>query len=259
MVTQLEKNVLDMQDVTVSYGEVSALEQVNLTIPQGRRVAIVGPNGAGKSTLMKAVLGLETLQSGRISLFGEAAMSPATIARRVAYIPQSSQVNWQFPATVFEIVLMGRFAHIKGLFKRPTAHDKQLVEAALEKMNLEDLRHRQIDQLSGGQRQRVFIARALVQEADLYLMDEPLAGVDQLTEGIIMDTLKEFQAAGKTSMVIHHDVTTLEAYFDHLVWLNRRVVASGPLEQVLTSQHYQAAYGLSGRLLDREGAVNGTL
>lgn len=259
MTQQLEKYVLEMQDVTVSYGEVSALEQVNLTIPRGGRVAIVGPNGAGKSTLMKAVLGLETLESGRIVLFGESDCSPVTIARRVAYIPQSSQVNWQFPATVFEIVLMGRFAHIKGLFKRPTAYDKELVEAALEKMNLQDLRHRQIDQLSGGQRQRVFIARALVQEADLYLMDEPLAGVDQLTEGIIMDTLKEFQQACKTSMVIHHDVTTLETYFDHLVWLNRHVIASGPMKEVLTSQHYQEAYGLSGRLLEREGAVDGTL
>lgn len=237
------KSVLKMEDVTLSYGQVSALDKIHLEIPRGSRTAIVGPNGAGKSSLMKAILGLEPVTTGQITLLGETEHLPQVIAQKVAYIPQSSQVNWQFPATVFEIVLMGRFAHVNGFLKRPSREDKAIAEAALEKMNLQDLRHRQIDQLSGGQRQRVFIARALAQEAELYLMDEPLAGIDRLTETIIMDTLKEFQDEEKTSIVIHHDLSSLESYFDHLVWLNRKIVASGPLSEVLTAANYQATYG----------------
>lgn len=237
------KSVLKMKDVTLSYGSVSALDHIQLEIPVGSRTAIVGPNGAGKSSLMKAILGLEPVNSGQIELLGETQNLQQVIAQKIAYIPQASQVNWQFPATVFEIVLMGRFARVNGLLKRPSRDDKAVAEAALERMNLQDLRHRQIDQLSGGQRQRVFIARALAQEADLYLMDEPLAGIDRLTEMIIMDTLKEFQEERKTSIVIHHDLSSLEAYFDHLVWLNRRIIESGPLSEVLTVGHYQETYG----------------
>lgn len=233
----------------MSYGAVAALEDVTVAIPAGTRTAILGPNGAGKSTFMKALLGLEKLQKGQIELLGQTGNLEKTITQQVAYIPQSSYVNWQFPATVFEIVLMGRYAHRKGLFKLPTKLDKELTERALERMNLQDLRHRQIEQLSGGQRQRVFIARALVQGADLYLMDEPLAGVDQLTETIIMDTLKEFQAEGKTSIVIHHDLTSVGRYFDHLVWLNRHVVASGAMAETLTTHYYQQTYGVVDSLL----------
>lgn len=248
------KSALELTNVSVNYGSVSALEGVHLTIPQGSRTAIVGPNGAGKSTLMKSILGLETLRSGKISLLGKEENLAKLIQQKVAYIPQSSQVNWQFPATVFEIVLMGRFAHIKGILKRPSKLDKEIAQAALEKMNLQDLAHRQIDQLSGGQRQRVFIARALAQEAELYLMDEPLAGIDRLTETIIMDTLKEFQKEGKTSIVIHHDLTSLSTYFDYLVWVNRRVIASGSMESTLTTEHYQEAYGVVDRIfLSKEG------
>lgn len=237
---------LEMQGVNLTYGSVSALENVNLVIPDGSRTAIVGPNGAGKSSLMKAILGLEGQVTGQVSLLGQSDQLGQLIQKKLAYIPQASQVNWQFPATVFEIVLMGRYAHIANWLKRPGKKDKEIVEAALERMNLQDLRYRQIDQLSGGQRQRVFIARALAQEAQVYLMDEPLAGIDQITEAIIMDTLKEFQAEGKTSIVIHHDLTTVADYFDYLVWLNRTVVASGSVDQALTTSHYQATYGAMG-------------
>ncbi|BBA93528.1 MULTISPECIES: metal ABC transporter ATP-binding protein [Streptococcus] len=238
--------IIELEDVSLAYAasQTLALEKVDLAIPKGSRTAIVGPNGAGKSSLFKVILGLQKPDSGRVSLFGQQTELPSLIAQKVAYIPQSSQVNWQFPATVFEIVLMGRFAHSKGILRRPSKEDRLIVEQALERMKITDLRHRQIDQLSGGQRQRVFLARALAQEAELYLMDEPLAGIDQATEMMIMDILKEFQQEGKTSVVIHHDLTTLESYFDHLVWLHKQVVASGPIEQALTVENYQATYGI---------------
>lgn len=238
--------IITLNDVSLAYvaNQTFALDKVQLMIPKGSRTAIVGPNGAGKSSLFKVILGLERPVSGSLSLFGQEKNLPELIAQKVAYIPQSSQVNWQFPATVFEIVLMGRFAHSRGLFRRPSKEDKRIVEEALERMKIADLRQRQIDQLSGGQRQRVFLARALAQEAELYLMDEPLAGIDQATELMMMDILKEFQAEGKTSVVIHHDLTTLESYFDHLVWLNKSIIASGPLDQVLTPENYQNTYGM---------------
>ncbi|HFU3704493.1 TPA: metal ABC transporter ATP-binding protein [Streptococcus suis] len=242
--------IIELKDVNLAYtaGQTMALEDVNLVIPKGSRTAIVGPNGAGKSSLFKVILGLEKPSTGQVRLLGQEAVLERVIAQKVAYIPQSSQVNWQFPATVFEIVLMGRFAHSKGMFRRPTKADRQIVELALERLKIADLRHRQIDQLSGGQRQRVFLARALAQEAELYLMDEPLAGIDQATEIMIMDMLKEFQCEGKTSIVIHHDLTTLDAYFDHLVWLHKHVIDSGPMDETLTSENYQATYGIGNGL-----------
>lgn len=238
-------SIVELADVSLRYtaSQELALDGVDLTLPTASRVALVGPNGAGKSSLFKVILGLEKPASGRVSLFGQQGDLLSLIRDKVAYIPQASQVNWQFPATVFEIVLMGRYARSKGLLRRPSKEDKWAAEQALERMKIADLRHRQIDQLSGGQRQRVFLARALAQEAELYLMDEPLAGIDQATEVMIMDILREFQAEGKTSIVIHHDLTTLEAYFDHLVWFHKKVVASGPLAETLTGENYQATYG----------------
>lgn len=249
--------IVELKDVHLIYpnNQTAALENVQLQIPKGSRTAIVGPNGAGKSSLFKVILGLETVSKGSVSLFGQTDNLPHLIAEKVAYIPQSSQVNWQFPATVFEIVLMGRFAHSKGLLRRPSKEDKIAVEKALEKMKIADLRNRQIDQLSGGQRQRVFLARALAQEADLYMMDEPLAGIDKTTEVMIMDILKEFQAQGKTSIVIHHDLTTLQSYFDHMVWVRQKVIAAGSIEETLTEENYKAAYGLGSHFF--KGAAKG--
>ncbi len=236
-----EESAIRVQDLTVRYGDILALSDVHLRIPKGSRCAIVGPNGAGKSTLFKAILGLEKSQ-GQREILGQTENLDKVIEQTIAYIPQAADVNWQFPATVYDIVMMGRFAKIKGWFKKPSEKDKAVVADALKTMALEDLENRQIDQLSGGQRQRVFIARALAQEAEIYLMDEPLAGVDIQTEKIIMDTLKQFQQEGKTSIVIHHDLHSLTTYFDHLVWVNKGLVAAGPIDQVLTTTNYQKAY-----------------
>lgn len=243
--------IIELQDISLAYGSAQgfALEGVHLAIPKGSRTAIVGPNGAGKSSLFKVILGLEKNFTGQVSLFGQKNDLSRLIAEKVAYIPQSNQVNWQFPATVFDIVLMGRFAYGKGIFRRPSKDDRLVAEPALERMNIADLRYRQIDQLSGGQRQRVFLARALAQEAELYLMDEPLTGIDQATEIMMMDMLKEFQKEGKTSVVIHHDLTSLERYFDYVVWLRKEIINAGSMETSLTMEHYQATYGLAGSAL----------
>lgn len=239
-------------NLEVHYNQVVVLEATTVAIPKGSRCAIVGPNGAGKSTLFKSLLGFEKARSGTVEILGQSENLSQVIATKVAYIPQSSQVNWQFPATVFDIVMMGRYPHIKNCLKRPSSKDKEIVFKSLEKMDLLNLQERQISELSGGQRQRVFIARALAQEAELYLMDEPLAGIDIKTEEMIMTILKEFQEHGKTSVVIHHDLTTLETYFDHLVWLNRGIVASGALSDVLTQENYQKTYQSSALLFTKE-------
>lgn len=236
-------NILSIQNLSVMYNNgVKALHEVNLTIPQGKRVAILGPNGAGKSTLVKTLLQLEHSQQGTITLFNENNNLRNVIQKKVAYIPQRNHINTQFPTTVFDIVLMGRYAYIDNWLKRPSKHDKELVLNALEKMELLPLKDRHITELSGGQQQRVFIARALVQEAQLYIMDEPLAGVDIKTEEIIMNTLKEFQLENKTSIVIHHDLHTVSNYFDYIVWLNKTILASGDIKETFTDEWYQKTF-----------------
>ena len=236
------ETAITIKGLSVSYQSTVALKDLNLIIPKGSRTAVVGPNGAGKSTLFRSILQLETLNEGNIAIFDEKGQELKRTMNKIAYIPQTTQVNWQFPATVFDIVLMGRYPLISHWLKRPRQKDKEATLQALEKMDLLDLRKRQIDQLSGGQRQRVFLARAIAQEAELYLMDEPLAGVDIKTEQKIMDILCDFQAEGKTSVVIHHDIQSLATYFDYLVWLNKKVIAQGPIEQVLTRDNYQRTY-----------------
>lgn len=236
------ETAITIKGLSVSYQSTVALKDLNLIIPKGSRTAVVGPNGAGKSTLFRSILQLETLNEGNIAIFDEKGQELKRTMNKIAYIPQTTQANWQFPATVFDIVLMGRYPLISHWLKRPRQKDKEATLQALEKMDLLDLRKRQIDQLSGGQRQRVFLARAIAQEAELYLMDEPLAGVDIKTEQKIMDILYDFQAEGKTSVVIHHDIQSLATYFDYLVWLNKKVIAQGPIEQVLTRDNYQRTY-----------------
>lgn len=249
------QEAIRVEKVSLTYAgsQVKALEEVDFVLPRGVRAALVGPNGAGKSSLMKVLLGLEPVSEGRISLLGQSTNLAKLLEQKVAYVPQANQVNWSFPATVFEMILMGRFAHAKGFLRRPSQHDREIAEQAMQRMGLDDLRYRQIDQLSGGQRQRVFIARALCQEAELYLLDEPLAGVDRVTEQIIMDTLEEFQKEGKTSLVIHHDLSTVASYFDYLVWFNRSVIASGPVDQVWTNSFYEKTYGRGLGLPVQEG------
>lgn len=220
--------LLHVEDVTMAYRENAVLWDIDLDVPTGVRCAVVGPNGAGKSTLLKGVLGLEKPVAGYVRLWGK---TIDEVRERIAYVPQRGAVNWDFPTTVFDVVLMGRYVHI-GLMRRPGREDRERARAALAEMQLEKLAERQISELSGGQKQRVFIARALAQESDLYIMDEPLAGVDETTERIVMDKFVALQKARKTVIAVHHDLSTLDMYFDYLVVLNRTIKASGYLKDM---------------------------
>ena len=220
--------LLHVEDVTMAYRESAVLWDIDLDVPTGVRCAIVGPNGAGKSTLLKGVLGLEKPVAGYVRLWGK---TIDEVRERIAYVPQRGAVNWDFPTTVFDVVLMGRYVYL-GLMRRPGRKDREKARAALAEMQLENLAERQISELSGGQKQRVFIARALAQESDLYIMDEPLAGVDETTERIIMDKFAALQKAKKTVIAVHHDLSTLDMYFDYLVVLNRTIKASGYLKDM---------------------------
>ena len=220
--------LLHVEDVTMAYRENAVLWDIDLDVPTGVRCAIVGPNGAGKSTLLKGVLGLEKPVAGYVRIWGK---TIEEVRERIAYVPQRGTVNWNFPTTVFDVVLMGRYVHI-GLMRRPGREDRERARAALVEMQLEKLADRQISELSGGQKQRVFIARALAQESDLYIMDEPLAGVDETTERIVMEKFVALQKARKTVIAVHHDLSTLDMYFDYLVVLNRTIKASGYLKDM---------------------------
>ena len=215
-------SVIHVEDLTMAYRDTPVLWDIDLDIPARVRCAIVGPNGAGKSTLLKGILGLLKPVSGAVQLWGKPL---SAVHKQIAYVPQRGSVHWDFPTTVFDVVLMGRYAHL-GLVRRPGKEDRELAMDALDKMKMADFAGRQISELSGGQKQRVFIARALAQDAQLYIMDEPLAGVDETTERIIMDKFMDLQKEKRTVIAVHHDLSTLDAYFDYLVVLNRTVKAS---------------------------------
>lgn len=235
----MEDVIVQVEDLTMAYHDKPVLWDNDVDIIRNSRTAIVGPNGAGKSTLLKGILGLEKTLSGEVYIMGQ---SLKKVKKQIAYIPQASSVNWDFPTTVLDVVLMGRYVHL-GWIKRPTEDDRVIAEKALKKIGMYDFKDRQISQLSGGQRQRVFIARAIAQDAEIYFMDEPLAGVDKKTEKIIMDFLKESQEQGKTSVVVHHDLRTLTEYFDHVVILNKKVIAQGPVDEVFTEDNINKAFG----------------
>ena len=238
----MTKNIVRVEDMTMAYHDKPVLWDVDMDIEEGSRTAIIGPNGAGKSTLLKGVLGLQKTLSGKVLIFGEPVKK---VLKRIAYIPQTGSVNWNFPTTVLDVVLMGRYSHL-GWIKRPGKQDKKIAMEALSMMGMEEFYNRQISQLSGGQRQRVFIARAIAQEAQLYFMDEPLAGVDKKTEGIIIDFLKKIQEEGRTSVVVHHDLNTLRDYFDHVVILNKRMIAQGEVKSVFTPDNLGKAMMIGG-------------
>ncbi len=243
---------LELHDVTVSYQKKPVLYGVDLQIPEGSLVGLIGPNGAGKSTLIRAVMGLLPLSSGWIKIFGQ---SFQDARRRVGYVPQREEVDWDFPVNVMDVVLMGRYGRL-GLFRRPGREDREKAREALDKVSMLPFASRQISNLSGGQQQRVFLARALAQESDFYLMDEPFAGVDAATERAIIALLQDLKARGKTIMVVHHDLTTAREYFDRLVLLNMRVVATGPTAEVFTPEILQKTYGGKLTLLsDVTGAL----
>jgi manganese/zinc/iron transport system ATP- binding protein len=229
--------IIQVEDLTMAYHDKPVLWDNDVDIIENSRTAIIGPNGAGKSTFIKGILGLLPTLSGYVEFMGKPLKE---IREKVAYIPQSKSVNWDFPTTALDVVLMGRYIHL-GWIKRPSKKDYQMAEAALERMGMKEYRDRQISQLSGGQRQRVFLARTIAQDADIYIMDEPLAGVDKTTEKVIIDFLREAQAEKKTSVVVHHDLNTLGDYFDHLVILNKRVVAQGKMSETLTQENLDLA------------------
>ncbi len=237
---------LSVYDLTVAYHRKPVIWDVTFDIPPGTLVGIVGPNGAGKSTLLKAVMDLTPRASGRIEVFGE----PYRQNRhRVGYVPQRESVDWDFPVDALDVVTMGLYGKIGWCLPVRKKH-RRAAHAALERVGIADLARRQISQLSGGQQQRTFLARALVQDADLYLMDEPFAAVDAATERAIVDILREMREAGKTAVVIHHDLQTVPSYFDYVVLLNMRVVAHGPVDEVFTNENLQKTYGGRLTLLD---------
>ena len=230
---------LSVRDLTVAYRDKPVLWDIDLTVPSGVLVAIVGPNGAGKTTLIKAVLGLLPTAAGQVLVFDK----PYARQRdRVAYVPQRGSVDWDFPASVLDVVLMGLYGKM-GWIRRPGRADRQKATTALEQVGMEAFASRQISQLSGGQQQRVFLARALVQDADLYLMYEPFQGVDATTERAIVSLMHGLRARGKTVLVVHHDLQTVADYFDHVMLLNIRCIASGPVESVFTEENLRLTYG----------------
>ena len=233
---------LEIHDLTVAYQSKPVLYGIDVTIPSGKLIGIIGPNGAGKSTLIKSIMGLIPIEAGWIRLFGEPGKRHL---KRVAYVPQRESVDWDFPVNVLDVVMMGRYGRL-GLFRRPKAHDREVAWACLEKVRMTPYADRQIANLSGGQQQRVFLARALAQECDLYLMDEPFAGVDAATEASIIELLHALRADGKTILVVHHDLPTARNYFDMLMLLNMRLIDFGPTEAMFTYEKLQKTYG--GRL-----------
>jgi manganese/zinc/iron transport system ATP- binding protein len=233
---------LEVHDLTVSYQRKPVLWNVDLAVPPGKLVGILGPNGAGKSTLIKAIMGLIPRSSGWVQVFGK----PVEAQRdKVAYVPQRESVDWTFPVTAMDVVLMGRFGRIPW-YRRIGRKEKELARLALDKVGMLPYANRQISNLSGGQQQRVFLARALVQDSEIYLMDEPFAGVDAATESAIVRLLQDLRSAGKTVLLVHHDLQTAKEYFDMVILLNMRLVAFGPTEQVFTPELLQKTYG--GRL-----------
>ncbi len=230
---------LHVEDLTVSYQGRPVLWDIDLDVPPGVLAGIVGPNGAGKTTLIKSVLDLVPRTAGHVYLHGQPYRAQR---KRVAYVPQRTAVDWDFPTTALDVVMMGRYGHL-GWLRRPGAEERRRATAALEEVGIAELGGRQISQLSGGQQQRVFLARALVQEADLYVLDEPMAGVDATTERAIVGLLKRLRERGKTLIVVHHDLQTVRQYFDWIVILNVRVIAQGPVAEAYTPANLRRAYG----------------
>ena len=234
---------LSIHDMTVAYQRKPVIWDIDYVAPAGKLVAIVGPNGAGKSTLINAALELIPRASGQVRFFGEHYRKQR---HRVGYVPQRESVDWDFPVSALDVVVMGLYRKIGWCLPVLPRHRKTAL-AALDRVGMADYAHRQIRRLSGGQQQRVFLARALVQDADLYLMDEPFTGVDAATERAIVEILRELRSLGKTALVVHHDLQTVTEYFDEVILLNMRLVATGPVERVFTTDNLRKTYG--GRLM----------
>lgn len=242
---------IDVKGLSVSYEKKRVLTNIFLQVESGNVYGVVGPNGAGKSTLFKAILGLIDTNAGDITVLeGDI----ADVRKRVAYVPQKDDVDWSFPATVMDVVMQGRYPH-KKLFQRLDAEDKKIAMDALEDIGIADLADRQIGQLSGGQQQRVFIARALCQEAEIFFLDEPFVGVDNLTEEKIIQLLKRLASEGKTLLVVHHDLSSVEQYFDKVILLNQRLIAYGDTETTFTKENMAKCYGPQLSILHKTGMM----
>lgn len=229
---------IHVEDLTVAYDNEPVLWDIDMEIPGGVLMAIIGPNGAGKTTMLKSILGLVKPSAGQIYIYGK----PVDKQRKtIAYVPQKSSIDWDFPITVLDTVLMGTYVEL-GWLKRPGKIMKQRAVDALKKVGMFEFKNRQIGELSGGQQQRVFIARALVQDANIYLMDEPFQGVDHKTEKIIVDILQNLRDNGKTVAVVHHDLQTVPEYFDWVFMINVRRIAAGPVNEVFTDENLKLAY-----------------
>lgn len=246
---------VNVADLTVAYQEKPVLWDIDLNVPEGILMAIVGPNGAGKTTLIKSILGLIKPAAGRVQIYDQPYIKQRQL---VGYVPQRGSVDWDFPTSVLDVVLMGRYGSL-GWFRRPSRKDRELALQALEKVGMADYANRQISQLSGGQQQRTFLARALVQDAQVYFMDEPFQGVDATTERAIVALLKSLRAEGKTVIVVHHDLQTVPEYFDWVTLLNVRRIASGPVSEVFTEENLRNTYGgriaFLGQASDSEAVV----
>lgn len=242
---------ITLDSVAVSFAKSPVLTDVSATIHSGELMAIVGPNGAGKSTLMQTIQGFVKPDHGSIQVFGQACHK---VRRKISYMPQRNKIDWDFPTTVRDVVTMGRYGHL-GWFRRPGRHERRLADGAIEQVELSAYADRQIGSLSGGQQQRVFLARALIQEADLYLMDEPLVGIDAASERAIITQLKQLHNAGKTVVVVHHDLHTLHAYFDSVLLLNRRIIALGEIASTVTEKNLDTTY--EGRVIGLPAALVG--
>ncbi len=229
---------LSVEHLTIHYDKTAAIWDVSFSLPKPLLLAIVGPNGAGKSSLIKAILNLVPKSSGRVAFSG-----------KVAYVPQRESVDWTFPISVRELVVMGRY-HRLGLFRRPKKEDYAAADQLIERVGLSPYKNRQIGELSGGQQQRAFLARALIQEAEITFMDEPFIGIDQATEGLLLEILKEMRESGKTVVVVHHDLDCVKKHFDWALLLNRCLISFGPVDQALSSKNLERAYGQSFALLE---------
>lgn len=242
-------SIIKVEDLTVAYEDKPVLWDIELEVKKGVLMAVVGPNGAGKSTLIKTMLNLIKPITGEVRFYGE---KYSKVRDRIAYVPQRGSVDWDFPTTVFDVVEMGRYGKV-GWLKRVGKIDKEKTREAIKMVEMEEFSDRQISQLSGGQQQRVFLARALVQEADIYFMDEPFQGVDNKTEKSIIKILKKLRDENKTVIVVHHDLQTVKEYFDYVTFINVSVVASGPVEEIFTPENIEKTYK-NKKLSEREGS-----
>lgn len=234
-----EKNALMVSNLTLNYDKTPVLWDVSCNVPVGSIAGLIGPNGAGKSTLIKSIVGMLKPISGKVECLGR---SFKAVRRKIAYVPQKESVDWDFPITVLELVLMGCYGRL-GVFCRPRRADKDAAMHYLSLVGMENYANRQISQLSGGQQQRAFIARALLQEAELYFMDEPFAGIDAATEQVIMELLHDLKKSGKTILIVHHGLSTVSKYFDWLIVLNMSLIACGRVDDVFNKDIIDRAYG----------------